>query len=193
MTTKRNTTQSMFLMNTLGINIFNMIKTEQIKDAVEACSQLGHSIRVRDVAYVILRKFFEPAIAYKSIFGTEPENDSYDKSAAISFLSNYVDFNFIDSAEDKITKEERLSFEENKSEMLRIIEKIETAISNVSTDPKDYLTGLKQIADIRVKLNDKFNVQDDKRNQMVVVETKFNTICPYLHRECYINKDNEQK
>ena len=49
-------------------------------------------------------------------------------------------------------------------------------------DPKD---GLKIMADIRVKLNDKFKVESKQQDRMIVVERKFNFVCPATRKECY--------
>jgi hypothetical protein len=73
-----------------------------------------------------------------------------------------------------------ISFEENKAYMLSLKKQTEEAIENEEIDKKD---GLKILADLSVKLNDKFNVADNTKNQVVIVNQKFNDVCPYCNRE----------
>jgi hypothetical protein len=45
--------------------------------------------------------------------------------------------------------------------------------------------GLKILTDISTKLNDKFGAKEEMKDQMVVVECKFNSVCS-CGREIYI-------
>ena len=49
----------------------------------------------------------------------------------------------------------------------------------------DIKDGLKILADLSVKLNDKFNVTSEEKDQMIVVNKKYNSICQ-CGRELYI-------
>ena len=75
-----------------------------------------------------------------------------------------------------------ITFEENKKEMERLLAKTQQAMDDGLVDPKD---ALKIMADIRVKLNDKFKVESKKQDRMIVVERKFSFVCPHTRRECY--------
>ena len=50
----------------------------------------------------------------------------------------------------------------------------------------DIKDGLKILTDISVKLNDKFNIADTTKDQLVVVNTKYNSTCEYCNHEIYI-------
>lgn len=54
---------------------------------------------------------------------------------------------------------------------------------NGELDAKDFI---KLDIEIRTKLNDKFAVSEKQDEQRIIVETKFNTICPHTHRECWV-------
>ena len=40
-------------------------------------------------------------------------------------------------------------------------------------------------ADLRVKLNDKFGAAEKTAEQYIIVQPKYNRICPYTRHECY--------
>lgn len=166
-----------------------MIDEKNIRDAIEACGKLGHSVRIRDIAYLILTKSISvKPMVYQAVFGVEPTDiEAYESTAAMSFLKSYIDLNF--KSDDTLSDKDKMTFEENKNEMQRLIDRIEAAMVDEKMEVKE---GYKQIADIRVKLNDKFNISSEKKTQMVIVEQKFNTVCPYTRRECYLQQ-NETK
>ena len=72
--------------------------------------------------------------------------------------------------------------------MLKLKKDTELAMENHEIDKKD---GLKILADLSTKLNDKFNVQADNVDQMVFVSCKFNSICESCGRELYIPTKEE--
>ena len=55
-----------------------------------------------------------------------------------------------------------------------MIKKTQDAVAAGEIETKD---ALKIEADLRVKLNDKFNVQSDTKEQLVVVRQKFDAVC----------------
>jgi hypothetical protein len=56
----------------------------------------------------------------------------------------------------------------------------EDAIAKGEVDKKD---GLKILADLSVKLNDRFSVQAEVKDQIVIVEQKYNDVCEYCQHE----------
>jgi hypothetical protein len=42
------------------------------------------------------------------------------------------------------------------------------------------------MADIRVKLNDKFKVESKQQARYIVVQKRYNNVCPHCNREIYI-------
>jgi hypothetical protein len=169
-----------------------MISTEQVKQAIEDCKKAGHEIGIRDIAYVFLNKNFDDIrMPYRCLFGLDVDYnpdyaETYDKTGTMQYLKGYVDMNFSDGTKKKkkaVAEDEDISFEENKAYMLKLKKDIEKAIEDGEMEKKD---GYKALADISVKLNDKFQVQGEVKEQLIVVNTKFNAICGSCGREIYI-------
>lgn len=162
----------------------------------------GHDVRIRDIAYAILRmKLDDSYLAYNVVFGVPKDKDieAYESLASNKFLYEY----FVeqeDEARKKIEKDTTdddflrlmqtkkvmdindISFEENKAAMVELIQRTEDALAanKIDTDK-----GLKIIADLRVKLNDKFGASEKSNEQYIVVQPKFNTVCPHTRKECW--------
>lgn len=161
-----------------------MISTEQVKQAIEDCKKAGHEIGIRDIAYVFLSKNFDDIrMPYRCLFGLDVDYnpdyaETYDKTGRMEYLKGYVDMNFSDGTRKKKKKVaddgDDITFEENKAYMLKLKKDIEKAIEDGEMEKKD---GYKALADISVKLNDKFQVQGEVKEQMVVVSMKYNKIC----------------
>ena len=169
-----------------------MISTEQVKQAIEDCKKAGHEIGIRDIAYVFLSKNFDDIrMPYRCLFGLDVDYnpdyaETYDNTATMQYLKGYSDMNFSDGTKKKkkvVAEDEDISFEENKAYMLKLKKDIEKAIEDGEMEKKD---GYKALADISVKLNDKFQVQGEVKEQLIVVNTKFNAICSSCGREIYI-------
>ena len=155
---------------------------EQIKKTIEHFKDEGDTIRVRDIAYTLLSKMFvDNKTAYQCLFGTEGYDD-YADDAMRGKLEQYLsDAGYIRSvSEDNDTG--TITFEENRREMELLLKKTQQSMDDGLVDPKD---GLKIMADIRVKLNDKFKVESKQQDRMIVVERKFNFVCPATRKECY--------
>ena len=154
-----------------------MLSNERINDIIEKCKQSGYTVRVRDVAYAILcHTIDDKAVIYKCLFGEYGSVEEYDGSRATTKVKELVTKALGKTHED-------ISFEENKAYMLKLKKDTELAMENHEIDKKD---GLKILADLSTKLNDKFNVQADNVEQMVFVSCKFNSICQSCGRELYI-------
>ena len=162
-----------------------MISNEQIKRTIEDCARANHTISVRDISYVLLcMQFDDTLVAYKCIFGNDYDYNqeyhaTYDQTATMAYLKTYVEFTLLNDKKKK-KKSEDISFEENKEYMLNLKRQTEEAMASGEIDKKD---GLKILTDISVKLNDKFNVSDSTQEQMVVVNTKYDAVCPSCGRE----------
>ena len=161
-----------------------MITNEQIRQTINDCAKAGHSVGMRDVSYVLLCKHYEDrSTAYRILFGLDSDFNAeyastYDQTLAINYLRDYVDFNFADATQKKkkkkVSLEDDISFEENKAEILNLIRATKQAFENGEIEAKD---ALKIEADLRVKLNDKFSVTEDVKDQIVVVHQKYDAIC----------------
>ena len=166
-----------------------MISTEQVKQAIEDCKKAGHEIGIRDIAYVFLSKNFDDIrMPYRCLFGLDVDYnpdyaETYDNTSTMQYLKGYVDMNFSDGTKKKkktIAEDEDISFEENKAYMLKLKKDTEDAIAKGEVDKKD---GLKILADLSVKLNDRFSVQAEVKDQIVIVEQKYNDVCEYCQHE----------
>ena len=163
-----------------------MISTEQIKQTIADCKKAGHAVSVRDISYVILATHFEDGlVAYKSIFGNDYDYNqeywnTYDQTASIEYLRSYVEMTLLSEKKAKKQSDD-ISFEENKAYMLKLKKDTEEAIQNGELEKKD---GLKILADLSVKLNDKFRINQEEREQMVIVNQKYSSVCSYCGHEC---------
>lgn len=156
---------------------------EKISEIILICRENGYEVRVRDIAFILLCTHFDDEnVAYGSLFGEADALtvEAYSNSRHIVFLRNYLKENFFGS--DNIT------FEENKAYMLKLKKDTEYAMAHNEIEKKD---ALKILADISVKLNDKFGAKEDIKDQIVVVNCKYNSICEGCGREIYIPTKDE--
>lgn len=154
-----------------------VLSNDKINSIISKCAEHSHDVRVRDVSYAILSRFYEDKeVAYRCIFGDDGMFELYSKSKAIVFLEKYLKDNvFYDDSKD-------ITFEENKAYMLKLKADTERAMEEGRLETKD---GLKILSDISTRLNDKFNVQDKEVQQTVVVQCKYNSCCE-CGKEIYI-------
>lgn len=168
---------------------------EDIKKLVEDGKRFKHNITMKDISYVLLwQQYNNPTLAYKSIFddATDKIIKKYDSSKSIDFVKGYIIANFGTKETSRLEEDvdvdfldysKDITFEENKEAMLRKIAVIEKKMIDGKIPDKD---GEKMIVDIRTKLNDKFAVAEKIEQQYIIVERKYNHICPHLHKECYV-------
>ncbi len=156
---------------------------EQIKKTVEHFKEEGKTIRVRDIAFALLSKMFaDKKTAYQCLFGSIDGYDEYTDDEMRDKIEQYLtDEGLIRSLSTDMDTG-GLTFEENKREMEMLLVKTQKAMDDGLVDPKD---ALKIMADVRVKLNDKFKVESKKQDRMIVVERKFDFVCEHTRHECY--------
>lgn len=156
-----------------------MISLEALQRAQADCKKAGHTVSARDISYAILTTHYEDSlIAYRCIFGkdydyNEEYHTTYDQTAMMVYLKQYVEMTLLEKK--KVKKTEDISFEENKAYMLQLKKQTEEAMANGDIDKKD---GLKILAQISTTLNDKFKVKDEATSQVVVVNHKYDDLCP---------------
>lgn len=164
---------------------------EQIKNTIEHFKDEG-GIRVRDIAYTLLSHMFaDNKTAYRCLFNGDEGYDDYVNDDMRAELEDYMIVQgFIRSVStDDGTGE--ITFEENRKEMEALLNKTQIALEKGIIEPKD---AFKIMADIRVKLNDKFKVESKQQDRMIVVEKKFDFVCPHTRRECYqLDKEDAMK
>ena len=154
-----------------------MINSDNIRSIIDAGNVVGHQVIVRDVSFVLLcRMYDEKDLAYKSLFPDPDDYEKYVKQAKIKWLQEYMSKSFFMDDDNTIT------FDENKKAMLDLIEETQKRLANGEIEAKD---ALKIEADLRVKLNDKFKIQSETKEKVVIVEKKYNMICKHGY-ECYL-------
>lgn len=157
-----------------------MISNEQIKRTIDECAKANHIVNVRDISYALLCLQFEDSlVAYKCLFGNDYDYNqeyhaTYDNTATMSYLKTYVEFSLLNDKKKKKASED-ISFEENKAYMLKLKRDTEDAMAKGEIDKKD---ALKILTDISTKLNDKFSVKDEVQDQIVIVNSKYDAVCP---------------
>lgn len=158
---------------------------EEIKEIVEYFRKQGKQIRVRDIAYAMLSRLFESDVtAYQCLFGNEGYEE-YKDAPERKEIENYLKLQ--GHIKTQKASDDELSFEQNKREMQALIQRFEDGIENGTIEPA---IGLAKIADIRVKLNDKFNIQEEQQERVIQVIRKFNAVCD-CGREIYVPTKQE--
>lgn len=165
-----------------------------IEIAKKARAKGFENARARDVMFVANKLIFdyESVFLYKSIINssaTEDEVCKYESSDLIRFIEREVaslKLKKYSSYNNSISFDEnRQGLEEELNNLLEIRKKTSDGF-DAPLDIKDQLALSKGIADIRVKLNDKFGSNEKEINRVVSVHTKNNFICPINNKECYI-------
>ena len=169
-----------------------MISTEQVKQAIEDCKKAGHEIGIRDIAYVFLSKNFDDIrMPYRCLFGLDVDYnpdyaEAYDKTGRMEYLKGYVETNFSDGTTSKKRRKKSsgedvdISFEENKAEIIKLIQETKDKEASGELDAKE---SLNMQTKLRVALNDKFGAKEDVKDQVVIVNQKYDDICPNCFSE----------
>ena len=158
------------------------LTVEKVGEILTNASSQGANLKVRDIAYVLLRRYFDDrSYAWRVCFSDsdydEKTMDAYEEGIGYQFLKEVLM-----EVRDKggLLYDEDITFEENKAYMLKLKRDTEMAMEAGELEKKD---GLKILSDLSVKLNDKFSVQAEVKDQMVIVEQKYNDICPRCQTE----------
>lgn len=155
---------------------------EKVGEILTAASTHGANLKVRDIAYVLLRRYFDDrSYAWRVCFSDadydEKTIDAYEEGTGYQYLKEVLM-----DVRDRggLLYDEDITFEENKAYMLKLKRDTELAMEAGELEKKD---GLKILSDLSVKLNDKFSVQNEVKDQMVIVEHKYDDICSYCQHE----------
>ena len=174
-----------------------MITKEQIKDCIAFCEEQGYFIEESDIAYLLINREFKDR--YKAYELTKsrgiPEEyvDNYDSSDKIACLRKYMNENWAKRKESVINTESiegAITFEENRDALIRYLGEIQKLMDEKKIEPKD---GMKMMTDIRLKLNDKFNIKEAQVEQRIIVQPKFSHICDYTRKECWLMTEDWAK
>ena len=156
-----------------------MIKKEDIKVVLDTVRTDWQSVSEKDIAFAILCDVLEDkTLAYRLAYRkSEKEAESFYNTPRFKKLLNVLEpfgVGIVDT--NAITKEE------NKGELLKMLDRIDNLLNTGDLEPKD---AIKMQTDIRVKLNDKFEMEESqKQKRIIVVPSKHDIVCPMTHREC---------
>lgn len=159
-----------------------MISNEDLNKIIKDCAAVGCQITVRDISFLLLCRIFDDIeVAYKSIFGNSVVDlNKYNEEKRINFLRSYIETNFPLRKSKRNSSDDEITFEENKAGMMKLITDTRKALEEGKIDPKD---AYKIEADLRSKLNDKFDVKEEVKDQVVQVLQKYDSICPHCMHE----------
>lgn len=174
----------------LGLDILilrYMITRDKIEEIIDNCMDKGYDVSERDISYLILkREFQDGALAYSMVYNDSYISDyrDYESRDEIVYLREYMNTNYVGKKQKKAKSDYKdISFDENKDAIIELLEDIKEKYDNGELEYKDYA---KMSADLRIKLNDKFNVSEEVNEQQIIVTKKFDYICPYLKKECWV-------
>lgn len=175
------------------------INIEDFNKILADAKKMGYDLRMSDIFYTFeLQRFDSKKIVYSVLFGkgsAQEDIDIYDKSAKIKFLKKYIETNYpIDTPhsavgrprknkENESKQYEDITFEENKEALIKLLEKTQKMAKEGKIEEKD---AIKIESDIRLKLNNYFNVSEKQDEQRIIVYEKFNHICDVTHKECWL-------
>ena len=192
---------------------------DRIKRITEDAQKRGYEVRIRDIFYASsVATLGDENIAYTVVFGT-PQTDhdiaDYTSMDSIKYLVEWFEEEL---APKEVTKERpedivksfkkkndtddsgSMSFEENRAGIEKQIEEILELKKELigedgkCIDVKTMAALQKTEADLRSKLNDKFGASEKSKEQYVIVQKKFDFVCPYTRHECYqMDKEDAKK
>lgn len=155
-----------------------MITNEILNDMVNESRSSGYDVKVRDICYSLLCRYFDDAeTVYRCLFdphGIESEAtmDAYKNSSKVAFLEGKLK-KFTYKQKGKKDGPE-ITFDDNLRDMLKLKDETQKKMESGEISFKDGATILKDIA---IKLNDKFDVKEEVKDQIVIVEQKYDAVC----------------
>lgn len=169
------------------------LTSQQVRDIVQELRSRGLDVRLRDVSFVVLASAFgDDALAYRAIFGDKPDKNIEEYLEQPMVQEVKASIAAASPSSDEPAEAQAISFDDLKDGLIadmRALEELrESKDENGSPvlDPKEMAQVVARLADIRVKLTEKFNTTERVVEQRVVVEQKYDTICPYCRHEIAI-------
>lgn len=158
-----------------------MLSNENINDIIKAARGTSDTANERDLAFLVLCDMYaDKDAAFKVVYPerggvTAAEYMTTDRIKAVLTAARPFGVG--------VEKGSSVSREENQEQLVRMLARIESAMDDGDIEPAQ---GLKMMADIRVKLQDKFDMDqsDDSQKHIIVVPQKHDYICPHTNREC---------
>ena len=187
----------MRIFTTIVFGLRIMITRKQIQDCVAFCEEQGYFIEESDIAYLLINREFRDR--YKAYELTKSKDmpdeyvDNYDNSDKMSCLRKYMNEHWAKRKDSVINTENiegAITFKENRDALIKYLGEIQNMMDEKKIEPKD---GLKMMTDIRLKLNDKFNIKEAQVEQRIIVQPKFSHICDYTRKECWLMTEDWAK
>lgn len=164
-----------------------MIDNDTLNKILTDSRMAGHDAKVRDVCFVLLSRYIDDKTTiFRSLFDkegkmAESQVNNYLQSDKVKYLDDVLQVYEHNPKHKKQKKDgESISFDENLAYMLKLKKRTE---EEMAAGKVDKATGLKILSDITVKLNDKFKITEEHKEQMVVVNMKYDAICPVCQAE----------
>lgn len=160
------------------LNKQNMLNNSDIDLILSSIKEEFPKATEKDIIFAILYNALDDKDrAYRYAYRTKGNGDERYNSAIFKPMITALEpFGICGVSEKVVTKEE------NKSELFKLLYSIDKMLDEHRIEPKD---AIKMKADIRVKLNDKFNMEESmKQKRIIVVPQKHDIVCPHTHREC---------
>ena len=167
------------------------LTSQQVKDLIVGMRSRGLEVGLRDVSFAVLSNVFgDEALAYRAAFGDAPEmtQEQYLAQPKVTEVKTAI-LEAIPGQAEAQKDGSLISFDDLKEGLIndmRSLEALRDAKDENGVprlDAKELAQVVGRIADIRVKLTEKFNTTERVIEQRVVVEQKLDSVCPYCHHE----------
>jgi uncharacterized protein YyaL (SSP411 family) len=174
-----------------------MITQSNLREIVAEMKARGYDVAASDICYYLLCELIEDErTVYKALYGERPEEpyEVYTISNKTQELKNYLDGKFQFEGKPDAGSVDELSFDDLKQGLVEDMNALLELRDSVDDegrpvlDPKEMASVVRQIADIRVKLTEKFGTTEKSEEQRVVVLQKYDSICPYCGREIALGR-----
>lgn len=155
-----------------------MIKKEDIKMVLDSTRADFPTVTASDVAFLVLcDTFAEKDFAYRVAYGKKGDGEAlYISKDMQRLLAILEPFGVGKVTGATITKEQ------NKQDLIKLLARVQKLGAEKAIDIKD---ALKLEGDLRVKLNDKFEMEENQnRRRIIIVPSKHDILCPHTNREC---------
>ena len=165
------------------------MKVENVKDIINFAEINKYEAKASDVSYVVLENTFNNRLlAYRVLFSnssdvTEDKIREYDKSEMIECIRSYMflkKYILTNDEIERINNKNRISADENREGMIKLIATIEAAMKEKQISQKD---GIARLVDIRSKLQNNFDIEATDELTHIIIPPSYNAICPYCGHE----------
>ena len=168
-----------------------VLTAQQVKDMIVGMRSRGLDVGLRDVSFAILSNVFgDEALAYRSTFGDSPDVPlgQYLEQPKVTEVKAAI----LGAMPETPVDQENgtiISFDDLKAGLISDMRSLEALRDDKDEngvpklEAKELAQVVGRIADIRVKLTEKFNTTERVVEQRVVVNQKYSSVCSFCGRE----------